>query len=152
MCHWCAEAHTCRGERANTHGALPVAPPHAPRPWYLYWQEVPLPSWQRCLCRPARRARQSASASASPSSALSSRAVGRALPPAGEQHVSPRCAHHPPWHPHKAPFSVLASSLTSLQAGRAAVLAAPNAGVVTGWGGPAPLTVAVPMVVAHLGG
>lgn len=98
VCHQCASARMQRQVCQHPHALhIPLmGPPHAPHPWYLYWQEVPLPSWQRCLCRPARWARHSPSASASPSSALSSRAVGRALPPAGEQHVSPRHAHHPP--------------------------------------------------------
>lgn len=103
-CRRCASARACRGERANTRVPTPTCPPHTPDvppsvppcPQYLYWQEVPFPSWQRCLCRPARWARHSPSASASPSSALSSRAVGRALPSAGEQHVSPRRARPPP--------------------------------------------------------
>lgn len=84
---------------AHAHAERRACHPHATRPRrlrYLYWQEVPLPSWQRRLCSPARRAQQSPSARASPSSALSSRAVGRALPPAesGTSVSPPHAAPH----------------------------------------------------------
>lgn len=83
---------------------------------------------------------------------------GQGAPPCGERHVSPpRCT--PCWlrprQPHKAPFSRRtppACALTSLQGGRATVLAAPRAGALAGRGGPALLAVAVPVVVAHLSG
>lgn len=65
-----------------------------------------MPKWQSRLWRPARRARHSPSASASPSRALSSRAVGRALPPAGEQRVSPRRARHTPRDTRTKPHSL----------------------------------------------
>ena len=54
-----------------------------------------------------------------------------------------------PPHPPPVPSSALTSCWCCCGA---AVLAAPRPGAVTGWGGPALLTVAVPVVVAHLGG
>lgn len=90
----CRSTHMHRGMRAT----CPC------RCIYLYWQEVPLLSWQRRLCSPVRRVQQSPSARASPSSVISSRVVGRVLPPV-ESGTSA-----PPLHPMLAQAAPAAQS------------------------------------------
>lgn len=80
----CRSTHMHRGMRAT----CPC------RCIYLYWQEVPLLSWQRRLCSPVRRVQQSPSARASPSSVISSRVVGRVLPPVESGTSAPPAAPH----------------------------------------------------------
>ena len=144
-----------RGTRDNPRVSPPPLPESPPAPVPVLAGR-PLAELAEVLVQPGAAGVAEPQRQGQPQQRAQQQGGGQCAPPCGDWHVSPPLAapHTSSGHtkPHSLRGACLPLALTSLQGGGAAVLAAPRAGALAGRGGPAPLAVAVPVVVAHLGG